>query len=266
MKKIITYLFAFIVIQIVVSYAVYIIGFMAQGYTFRTVLHQLQAGVLQPNANMLIISSTIYSVLTALLFRWQGWCVMPRTFIQGRHWDVVAWSAVLAFGTIIPSQWLQEQMPPLPDNLTYIYGQLMSKPEGYVAIGLLAPVVEEIVFRGAILATLLGMMKNRWAAIALSAALFALVHMNLAQMPHAFLIGLIIGWMYSRTGSMVPGIVVHFVNNTVAYVTCVLHPGGADLKLADLFGSSAHVILAVAFSLLILLPALYQLQLRMKKG
>jgi hypothetical protein len=38
-----------------------------------------------------------------------------------------------------------------------------------------------------------------------------------------------------------------------------------DLTLLDLFGSERHVLIAVGFSLCILLPALFQLNLNMKK-
>jgi membrane protease YdiL (CAAX protease family) len=136
---------------------------------------------------------------------------------------------------------------------------------GYFAVGLLAPVSEELVFRGAILRALLRWTSRHWVAIAISAVLFALIHANPAQMPHAFLIGLLLGWLYYRTDSIVPGIVYHWVNNSVAYVIYNLYPD-PSLKLIDLFGSQRTVAAAVLFSLFILLPALYQLYLRLKKA
>jgi membrane protease YdiL (CAAX protease family) len=136
---------------------------------------------------------------------------------------------------------------------------------GYFAVGLLAPVCEELVFRGAILRALLGSISRHWLAIAISALLFALIHANPAQMPHAFLVGLLLGWLYYRTSSIVPGIVYHWVNNSVAYVVYNLYPI-PQMKLIDLFGSQRTVVAAVLFSLLILLPALYQLNLRLRKA
>jgi membrane protease YdiL (CAAX protease family) len=136
---------------------------------------------------------------------------------------------------------------------------------GYFAVGLLAPISEELVFRGAILRALLRWTSRHWVAIAISAVLFALIHANPAQMPHAFLIGLLLGWLYYRTDSIVPGIVYHWVNNSVAYVIYNLYPD-PSLKLIDLFGSQRTVAAAVLFSLFILLPALYQLYLRLKKA
>jgi membrane protease YdiL (CAAX protease family) len=88
--------------------------------------------------------------------------------------------------------------------------------------------------------------------------------MNPAQMPHAFLIGLLLGWMYYRTDSIVPGVVYHWVNNTAAYIMYNLYPN-PDLTLLDLFGSQRAVMMALGFSFCIFLPALFQLNLRLKK-
>jgi membrane protease YdiL (CAAX protease family) len=84
-------------------------------------------------------------------------------------------------------------------------------------------------------------------------------------MPHAFVIGLLLGWLYYRTDSIVPGIVYHWINNSIAYIGYNLYPD-PSLKLIDLFGSQRNVAAAVLFSLFILLPALYQLYLRLRKA
>lgn len=76
--------------------------------------------------------------------------------------------------------------------------------------------LEEIVFRGIILQPL-----RRFGdgfAIVVSAVLFSLAHLNLYQIPNAFLIGLLMGYFVVRSGSIWPGIIIHFVNNSVAAV------------------------------------------------
>ena len=88
--------------------------------------------------------------------------------------------------------------------------------------------------------------------------------MNPAQLPHAFLIGLLIGWMYYRTDSIVPGVVYHWINNSMAYVMYNLYPN-PEMTLTDLFGSERTVLMAVGFSLCLFLPALFQLNLRLQK-
>ncbi len=81
-----------------------------------------------------------------------------------------------------------------------------------------APLTEELVFRGLILRGLLG----RWrplAAILFSAGLFALVHFNPAQAPVALLLGLLTGWLYARTRSLGLCILAHALNNAASYLT-----------------------------------------------
>ena len=55
-------------------------------------------------------------------------------------------------------------------------------------------------------------------AILIASAIFGIVHMNPIQIPFAFAIGLIFGWLYYRTGSVIPGIVGHFINNSIACI------------------------------------------------
>ena len=178
---------------------------------------------------LLVVSMAAFSAVTIAVFLLARWCEVARSYVRSRPWGVLTWCVVAAVGAIVPSVWLQE-------------------------------------FRGAILRSLLRTMRNRWVAIAVSALLFALAHGNPAQMPHALLVGLLLGWMYCRTDSIVPGVAYHWANNTIAYVLYNIMPA-PDAPLIVLFGGSQRaVIMAVVFSLCILLPAILQLNLRMKKA
>ena len=210
--------------------------------------------VSQQNATNMIIAMTASSIIVLALFLFFRWAEVSRSYVRSRPWATLFWCALAAMGAIIPSSCLQELMPELPNIV-----------EEDFAIGLLAPVCEELVFRGAVLRALLRWTPRHWLAIAISALLFALIHANPIQMPHAFLVGLLLGWLYYRTDSIVPGIVYHWVNNSIAYVVYNFYPD-PQMKLIDLFGSQRTVAAAVLFSLLILLPALYQLNLRLRKA
>ena len=177
--------------------------------------------------------------------------------------------ALFSLGTIIPLSFLYEQLGiEMDENTQQIFTSQMKEPWGYVAIGILAPLAEEVVFRGAILRTLLGIMskKNHWVAIMISAAIFGVVHANLAQFINALLMGLLLGWMSYRTGSHVPGILLHWVNNTMAYVLANIMPQ-SDGKLIDLFhGDEKTMYYAVGFSLCIMIPSFIQMIIRLKKA
>jgi len=234
-------------------------------------------------AQRIIMVTAIANVLTMLVFLICRWAVLLPNYLRQHPWGVFFWSVIAALGCIIPSEWLQEIMPKLPNLMEDEFDMILKDRYGYIVVGLLAPLVEEIVFRGAILKSLLKWQKDRldvldpnkerrtsfftthWFPIALSALLFALIHANPVQMPHAFLMGLLLGWMYSRTYSIIPGIIVHWVNNTVAYIFYNLYPA-PDLTLKELYGGSdVKVWLSLAFSILILVPAIIQLNMLMKR-
>ena len=212
----------------------------------------------------LIVTMAVFSLIAMAIFLMAKWSVVSRHWVRTRPWVVLCWCVIAALGAIIPSMWLQELMPELPNVAEEHFEMIMKSRWGYLVIGLFAPLVEEMVFRGAVLRSLLQWNSRPWVAIAISSVIFAVIHMNPAQMPHAFLIGLLLGWMYYRTDSIVPGVVYHWVNNTVAYVMYNLYPD-PDLTLIELFGSQRTVLMAVMFSLCLLAPSLFQLNLRLKK-
>lgn len=250
-----------------ISYTLIFIGIQIIGGAVITNLWSLITGNSDKTAAMLITTTGVIGLLTIVIFLWTRYAEVSPTWLRTRPWTVLSWSVIAALGALIPSAWIQEQMPELPNFAEQEFGTIMGTPWGYLVIGLLAPLSEEIVLRGAILKELLKSEKlSTWTAIAISALFFALVHMNPAQMPHAFLIGLLLGWMYYRTGSILPGVAYHWANNSVAYVMYALYPD-PDMKLIDIFkGSEQHVYMALGFSLLILLPALYQLHLWMRRA
>lgn len=252
MKNALIYTVIFGAIQVVVS-------FMVRG-VWMLVMGKDQV----MNATGMIITMALFSIITMAVFLMAKWSVVSRHWVRTRPWFVLFWCVVAALGALVPSVWLQEHMPELPNLVEGEFDMIMKDRMGYFVVGLLAPLAEEMVFRGAILRSLLRWKSNPWVGIVISAILFAVIHMNPAQMPHAFLIGLLLGWMYWRTDSIVPGVVYHWVNNTVAYILYNIYPN-PDLTLLDLFGSDQKVWMALGFSLLIFLPSLFQLNQRLSK-
>ena len=261
MKKAIIYLIEFIAIQLIVGFIV-------------TMVWQLITKSEDKTTGMLITTTVATGVVTIVIFLLTRWAEVSPNWIRTRPWLVLIWSVIAAMGALIPSAWLQEQMPELPNFVENEFDMILTNRWGYLAIGLLAPLSEEIVLRGAVLRSLLSkpLFANRserfniWTAISISALFFALIHFNPAQMPHAFVIGLLLGWMYWRTGSILPGVAYHWANNSIAYIIYNIYPD-PDMKLIDVFkGSELHVLMAVGFSMLILLPAIYQLHLWMRRA
>lgn len=252
MKNALIYTIVFAAIQVVVSMLVRGVWMLVMGKESTM------------NATGMIITMAVFSVLTMVVFLSAKWSVVSRHWVRTRPWFVLFWCVLAALGALIPSVWIQEHMPELPNIVEGEFDMIMKDRWGYLVVGLLAPLAEEMVFRGAVLRSLLRWKENPWIGIVISAVLFAVIHMNPAQMPHAFLIGLLLGWLYYRTDSIVPGVVYHWVNNTVAYVMYNLYPN-PDLTLVELFGTEQKVLMALGCSLLIFLPSLFQLNQRLAK-
>lgn len=261
MKRALLYTFAFLAIQLVAQFLVVTVFMLVTG---------------RPEEAMPpiwdIATMVLFSIATIVLFLKMGWATVSRSYLCSHPWAVIFWSMVASLGAIVPSLLLQSLIPEWTGWAKEIVDQaneqmqgLMSVPGGYMVIALLPPVVEEMVFRGAVLKSLLEWKPERkWAMIALSALIFSLVHLNPAQMPHTFLIGLLLGWMYMRTGSIIPGVAYHWANNTAAYVLYHLYYDPQTLE--DIIGPGTRpLLMALLFSLCILIPALLQLNMRMKR-
>jgi membrane protease YdiL (CAAX protease family) len=85
----------------------------------------------------------------------------------------------------------------------------------FAAVAVIAPLVEELLFRG-LLQKSLSHVLPIWAAIAISALIFASVHIDLYAMPPLLVMGAIFGIIYHVTGSLRVTILLHMVNNAAA--------------------------------------------------
>lgn len=229
-----------------------------------------KALTLSASAKALTLSSVVSSVIIIALFVWLKWAPISRNYIQQKPWDVLVWTILAGMGAILPLQWLYEQMNiTMSDDVKHLFESIMGSRWGYLALGILAPVAEELVFRGAILRSLMAYFNYRlpWIPIVVSALLFGVVHGNVAQFANAFVMGLLLGWLYCRTHSIVLGVALHWVNNTVAYAMYKLMPEMNDGQLIDLFhGDNKLMYMGLFCSLLVLLPSLFQLNKRMTTG
>jgi membrane protease YdiL (CAAX protease family) len=256
----------FAVVQIFIQLAVAGIYSFVKEVDFTTVSDGLTAG---KYSDLIVVSSVLSSLVTLLVFTFGKFAVISRNYLASHPWGTLAWVALLSLGLILPAEWVYERLQiTMPESTEAMFEGIMREPLGYMAIGIFAPVVEEIVFRGAILRILLGLFSRswHWVAIIFSALIFGAIHLNLAQGLHAFVIGLLLGWMYYRTSSVVPGILLHWINNTVAYLMFHLMPQFGDGKLIDFFhGDESLMYKGLGCSLLIILPSLFQIARRMKR-
>lgn len=87
----------------------------------------------------------------------------------------------------------------------------------FIAVSFLAPVAEELIFRGVSYTYAEWAIGYRW-AILFQAVVFGLYHGNLIQFIYATAIGYLLGALRHQSGSIVPGIVLHTIINLSAYL------------------------------------------------
>ncbi len=146
------------------------------------------------------------------------------------------------------------------EDLMDIMGQLTGGPfwSSFLLTAIFAPIFEEWLCRGMVLRGLLASrMKPGW-AIVLSAAFFAFIHMNPWQALNAFLIGLVMGYVYYRTGCLWLTMLIHFLNNGFA-VVCAQIDALAEYDFwIDMMGVSTYTVVYV-LSVAVLCLCLWQL-------
>jgi membrane protease YdiL (CAAX protease family) len=139
---------------------------------------------------------------------------------------------------------------PMPEFIEELFAMLTSRDMWtFLTVGLTGPILEEVLFRGIILEGFL----NRYRpgkAIFWSAFLFGLFHLNPWQFIPAFLIGLLLGYIYLKTRSLFPVIFIHVINNSFSYLMVYIF-GEDVLSYRDIFTESGPYLLLLAAALLV---------------
>ncbi|MCQ2142364.1 MAG: CPBP family intramembrane metalloprotease [Bacteroidales bacterium] len=150
-------------------------------------------------------------------------------------------------------------MPEMPQSLK---DALSVATDGNIVLNLLtvsvfAPLCEEWLCRGEVLRGLLNhkredgsTMKPVW-AIVISAAFFAVIHMNPWQAIPAFILGCLFGYVYYKTGSLWLTMLMHCVNNTLAVIVSHVDSMKDYDSWVELFGMSRYMVAFVVAALML---------------
>ena len=138
---------------------------------------------------------------------------------------------------------------PAPEFINQIMNELVSKGIGsLIALVIIAPVIEELIFRGLILNGLLSQYSVKKSAV-ISALLFALIHINPYQFAGAFIWGVLAAYILIATKSLLPCIICHALYNGIPYVAqYILKIDIAGYTRAE--GSSGHSFQPLWFDVL----------------
>jgi len=152
-----------------------------------------------------------------------GRAAIPALGLRGANWKYLVFGAL---GTMALSVAVS-QVGPEPEGMKQvleIVRDLHQLALSLLLLAVLAPLVEELVFRG----LLYGWLVGRWGktvAWIVSSLAFAAAHTEPAHIVLVFPLGLLFGWLRQRTDSLLPSLVAHIANNSLALVAAAYLEG-----------------------------------------
>jgi membrane protease YdiL (CAAX protease family) len=140
-------------------------------------------------------------------------------FRRFRFWPAIGW-ILLAFFTYLVLAGIYTQLvdPPeddLPEQLGADESTLLAVITGIFVIGI-APPVEEFFFRGFLFQSL----RRSWGPVlgAIgSAVVFSAIHLQFDKFPQLVILGIALAFLFHKTDSLWPPIMLHALNNTLAF-------------------------------------------------
>ncbi len=171
-------------------------------------------------------------------FKWFNFLILPAMVITFAGLQYFLNEINIHFEKILPPpDWFMELFARLFDSDLGVWG-------GILRIVIIAPVVEELIFRGVIMSGF-SRIYHPVFAILFSALLFALFHLNPWQFPAAFALGLILGWIRIRTGSVLACIVGHATHNGLVFLAVFYHNELKNFSLMQIGDAKNYWIHAI---------------------
>ena len=164
-------------------------------------------------------------------------------------WKYVVPVILISFISIFACNFIEEliNLPNLVEaQLTDMSGSLW----GVMAIAVLGPVTEEIIFRGVACGGLLRAGVKPWTAIIVSALLFGLIHMNPAQIPFAMILGIIFAIIYYKTKSLIPSTILHILNNSFAVISMNCIDNQDEMSFENILGTGMFYVMMIVCSVI----------------
>jgi membrane protease YdiL (CAAX protease family) len=99
----------------------------------------------------------------------------------------------------------------------------------FVAV-VIAPLLEEMIFRGFVQTTIrsfINIRNSAWPAIAASSVFFAIMHADPAHWPALFVLGVCLGYSYEKSGSLFRPIFIHLFFNASSVATALYQAGAS---------------------------------------
>ncbi len=171
---------------------------------------------------LVLLTSTQVALLVVswlLVFRPNALAGLPSlpgpnaatAFRSGLGWGVLAWfgASVVSYGVLALFEAFGIDAEPQAAERAL---EIIDPWLAILAVVILAPIAEEVFFRGVVFNAFLREGSRRWAFLG-SSALFAAIHLSLVAVLPIFLLGLALAWVYGRTGNLLAPIAMHMTVN-----------------------------------------------------
>ena len=167
----------------------------------------------------------------------------------------VKYSFIFSLGILIIFDALDRiihQVIPTPDYIIDL-SQIMQPDStlGYVflflAVVIVAPIGEEIVFRGFLQKFLEDYWKDITRAVLVTSLFFAMIHFNPFWTIQIYLLGVVLGFLAWKTKSVFPSIMLHSINNGTAYILSIFDDSSLNIYLWNENVSPVFIFLGFYF-------------------
>lgn len=238
------FLIVFLVTQLFVGVIVGLLGFNVYSDEIFMLNYLLSMGL--AFVAVTIFERIVFKRIIPIEAKWGGFD--PVAVLVGVVM-LIALSVVLApLSNILPA-----------DNRVFPNG-----PCTLITIVVLAPIFEELIFRGRLYNTLQRNASPLLAA-SLSALAFGAVHLNPIVMIEALLVGVIFSYFYLLKRSIITPIILHMCNNAIAYALLVLSYQGVPLR--QIIGSANMTIaLYIASAIIVVAGTVIIVRYLVKQG
>lgn len=207
----------------------------------------------------MVIALLVADLIMAGILLQQGY-LSNKQLLHPTSASFLGWTLLAGVSAIFISDAIASVTDFLPNWLESTFSNMEGTWLGILAIAIIGPILEEMLFRGAVTTELLKKYSPK-KAIFFSALIFGIFHINPAQVLNAFLLGLLLAWVFYKTRSLIPGILIHILNNSLSVYFTQAYPE-VD-TFADLMGVVPY---SICLALAVLLLALSIWMLQKKEG
>lgn len=222
----------------------------------------LDARTLADSPTLMAFTIMLGALATLAVMKLSGWTDSQSFRLKKLHPATFCLSLLWMLPIIFIVNLLLESFA-LEDINQELFARLIFNPWGVLALVFIGPFSEEVVFRMGIQHHLIRHRVRPWTAILLTAVIFGIIHGNPAQIPGAVAFGIVLGWLYWRSGSIWLSVAAHVFNNLLS-VLISWTTSDAETTIAELCGSTKTTLEAACISLILISFGFYYLNKALK--